>query len=1000
MQADSKPGETTAPIQNVSFSCKFCQALLESAEVVRKFNTTNTQIDYEALFTKDESRTWAVKQEDINNGCQRHAEFYDACTCVHIAADTPILTTNLTFSKGKLKMTERHGDENDEEKQSTWTKDELLLVNESSLKPGLGLGRVLDREFIDPALIRQWKEACLEHHSNKCSEKITRLNHPLLYLIDTRDMCLVKATDDMAYAALSYVWGQTPMLKTGRGNVDKLQEKGSLVQFSEQLPATIQDAIKLVPLVGERYLWIDSLCIVQDDEVSVRLQIDQMAAIYEKAVLTIVAAKGADATAGLPGVRGISKPRQLPSHLRLTPETCIAIRQDTHHFGPWSLRGWTLQEDIFSRRKIIFTANTVKWVCRSSMFCEDVDSPHDAPAKILYVGSIEELYSGNPFDLSLDVPDMSILCYLISNYSGRYLTYDEDVVPAFSSTFGAMQKAFPRGFIYGLPVSFFDFALLWRFLPTPLSRRRGTRKEAVCPPSWTWAGWSGQINGCSWSSRTYIKNEKFRWDRSYWEAFQVMPLLTWSTKETKESPSIPIPFQNEYHDYKARFMGAEHDLPPGWKLQEPDCQVTATELLTYYYYEHDSHPGIKFWYPVPIGSADAGEEHKHIQYGRYLCANTHRARIWGAKPRFDKSKVGMKSVESELEVPIPMFGIDLAVSVVLRNAEGEDVGELCVDMRGDLEPFWNDDQPPISIELVALSRGLHFLHPQPAEMETWSFYNVLWVEWEDGITYRKGVGRVRRSAWEGLEKEEISLILGITANLLKTECAHAWQREPSPTATSQQTSNMSEVRNALLPDSLISMDDGKKYWEGIDADVNGMLGGIPSVTRIDLQASRTFLARLGIGVKTGRKKVPRALEGGAGIGRVTEGLLLLVAEQVDVIEPVAKFTAVLEGKAGVGSIFNVGLEGWSPEEGSQYFERCKAALNPEGVIVIKENLSTSNIDEFDEVDSSVTRKDEKFLALFEQAGLKLVKSDMQRGFPLVDGRPLMPVKMYALKPEA
>lgn len=75
---------------------------------------------------------------------------------------------------------------------------------------------------------------------------------------------------------------------------------------------------------------------------------------------------------------------------------------------------------------------------------------------------------------------------------------------------------------------------------------------------------------------------------------------------------------------------------------------------------------------------------------------------------------------------------------------------------------------------------------------------------------------------------------------------------------------MSDSKDGLAPDSLISMEDGKKYWEGIEADVNGMLGGIPSVTRIDLQGSRTFLARLGIGIKTGRKMVSRALEGGAG----------------------------------------------------------------------------------------------------------------------------------------
>lgn len=76
---------------------------------------------------------------------------------------------------------------------------------------------------------------------------------------------------------------------------------------------------------------------------------------------------------------------------------------------------------------------------------------------------------------------------------------------------------------------------------------------------------------------------------------------------------------------------------------------------------------------------------------------------------------------------------------------------------------------------------------------------------------------------------------------------------------------MSNLDSSMPPlDSLISRDHGRKYWEGVDADVNGMLGGIPSVSRIDLQGSRNFLAKLGIGVKEGQRIVDSALEGGAG----------------------------------------------------------------------------------------------------------------------------------------
>jgi protein N-terminal methyltransferase len=65
-------------------------------------------------------------------------------------------------------------------------------------------------------------------------------------------------------------------------------------------------------------------------------------------------------------------------------------------------------------------------------------------------------------------------------------------------------------------------------------------------------------------------------------------------------------------------------------------------------------------------------------------------------------------------------------------------------------------------------------------------------------------------------------------------------------------------------DLRISRADGRKYWEGIDATVDGMLGGIPHITRVDIRGSRNFLAKLGIGSKPGQRVAASALEGGAG----------------------------------------------------------------------------------------------------------------------------------------
>lgn len=77
---------------------------------------------------------------------------------------------------------------------------------------------------------------------------------------------------------------------------------------------------------------------------------------------------------------------------------------------------------------------------------------------------------------------------------------------------------------------------------------------------------------------------------------------------------------------------------------------------------------------------------------------------------------------------------------------------------------------------------------------------------------------------------------------------------------------MSDIsgRGQEHPDSLISRTDGRKYWESIDANVAGMLGGIPHISRVDIRGSRNFLAKLGIGSKAGQRVAVSALEGGAG----------------------------------------------------------------------------------------------------------------------------------------
>ncbi|KAH0274056.1 hypothetical protein KCU91_g5537, partial [Aureobasidium melanogenum] len=237
----------------------------------------------------------------------------------------------------------------------------------------------------------------------------------------------------------------------------------------------------------------------------------------------------------------------------------------------------------------------------------------------------------------------------------------------------------------------------------------------------------------------------------------------------------------------------------------------------------------------------------------------------------------------------------------------------------------------------------------------------------------------------------------------------------------------SESDAAPAPDSQIDTSAALTYWNSCDPSVTGMLGGFPQVSRIDLQQSTTFLAKLRRASKTHPTTTPlsRIVDCGAGIGRITLGLLSKVATVTDIVEPVEKFTReISEGddfkqlreQGKIGTIYNVGLEAWEPEhtydiiwiqwclgqctdtQVNALFTRIQKHLSPGGWIVLKENLSNHQLGEdvYDETDSSVTRTDDKFRALFKEAGLKIVATELQRGFP----KDLYPVRIYAAQPEA
>lgn len=124
-------------------------------------------------------------------------------------------------------------------------------------------------------------------------------------VLDVREECLKKFFDqclaDVQYVVLTYVWGKNQQVKLLLSTKDNLAVPGSLERL--QLPQTLTDALQLVELLGFRYLWVDVLCIVQDDIEDTAYQISRMAAVHLNASLAVAVAAGLDCEAGLPGLR-------------------------------------------------------------------------------------------------------------------------------------------------------------------------------------------------------------------------------------------------------------------------------------------------------------------------------------------------------------------------------------------------------------------------------------------------------------------------------------------------------------------------------------------------------------------------------------------------------------------------------------------------------------------------------------------------------------------------
>lgn len=204
--------------------------------------------------------------------------------------------------------------------------------------------------IIDIGRFRSWLDSCRRWHGTDCG----RSGHPqvitpfaisqstktrALRVIDCHSMCLAEVPFTEQFLALSYVWGIKPVFKLLQRDLKTLCEAGALRHFWKEIPLTIRDAVDLTKALGIQHIWVDSLCIVQDDPSDKAYWIPRMDLIYMRAFLTIIAASGEAST----GLSGLSIERIPQTKAKLDKDMTVIVRGNVTQMlleSKYDLRAW------------------------------------------------------------------------------------------------------------------------------------------------------------------------------------------------------------------------------------------------------------------------------------------------------------------------------------------------------------------------------------------------------------------------------------------------------------------------------------------------------------------------------------------------------------------------------------------------------------------------------------------------------------------------------------
>ncbi|KKY18793.1 putative heterokaryon incompatibility [Phaeomoniella chlamydospora] len=315
------------------------------------------------------------------------------------------------------------------------------------------------------------------------------------------------------YAALSYCWG--PPSKLTKTTPSTFSQYHKYIPFNE-LSRTPRDAIVIARQLGFQYLWIDALCIIQDeaDKKDWATEAAKMAQYYENASLVIAASRAESSHSGVLQRRNLRVSPQFAQHK-------CAIREVTveNPAGYLANRAWTFQEQTLSGRTLFYAERSIHWQCAGADFEEMTWSEIDTNTGSLHMGNTifdkrdlmrwfawGETASGGR--MNGHSPPYFEWYRLVENYSTKTLTFVGDRLPALAGLANRFHNPLVTGdYLAGLWTSDIVGGLMW-YTKEP----RVDCKEYVAP-TWSWAStmtsikYDSQYENC--------KRDPKRWARTW-----------------------------------------------------------------------------------------------------------------------------------------------------------------------------------------------------------------------------------------------------------------------------------------------------------------------------------------------------------------------------------------------------------------------------------------------------------------------------------------------------